>query len=178
MLYFGQNVGEPGDGDMGFGSESRTSIFDYCGVPAHQRWMNNGKFDEGQLSPAEKELNHFYKTLLSFSAHSEALLGEYREIHFFNRENTDEYSDKVFSFVRWKGDERLIIVSNFEEKEHTFQLKIDDETLEKLGLEDGIYQLIDQLSGKDDLQLIVKKGQGSIDLDLPGLESYILKVKK
>ncbi|MCK3685937.1 alpha-amylase family protein [Maribellus sp. YY47] len=178
LLYFGQNVGEPGDGDMGFGSESRTSIFDYCGVPAHQRWMNNGKFDGGQLSPAEKELDHFYKTLLSFSAHSEALMGAYREIHSFNRQNTEGYSDKVFSFVRWKGDERLIIVSNFEEKEHAFQLRIDEETLEQLELEDGTFSLVDQLSGREDLQLIVKEGEGSIYLDLPALESYILKVKE
>ncbi|MCE4566767.1 alpha-amylase family protein [Maribellus sp. CM-23] len=178
MLYFGQNVGERGDGDMGFGDESRTSIFDYCGVPAHQRWMNNGKFDGGQLSPAEKDLNDCYKTLLSFSAHSEALLGAYKEIHSYNRENTEGYTDKLFSFVRWKGDEQLIIVSNFEEAEHAFQLRMDGETVATWSLEDGTYRLVDQLSGKEDLRLVVKKGQGYIDLVLPGLESYILKVKK
>ena len=178
MLYFGQNVGERGDGDMGFGDESRTSIFDYCGVPAHQRWMNNGKFDGGQLSPSEKDLNDFYKTLLSFSAHSEALLGAYKEIHSYNRENTVGYTDKLFSFVRWKGDERLIVVSNFEEAEHAFQLKMDAETVTSWRLKDGTYPLVDQLSRKDDLRLVVKKGQGYIDLVLPGLESHILKVKK
>lgn len=178
MLYFGQNVGEPGDGDMGFGDESRTSIFDYCGVPAHQRWMNNGKFDGGQLSPAEKDLCDFYRTLLCFSAHSEALLGAYREIHSYNRENTEGYTDKLFSFVRWKGDEQLIVVSNFEEEEHAFQLRMDEETVAAWRLEDGTYRLVDQLNGKEDLRLVVKKGLGYIDLVLPGLESYILKVKK
>ncbi len=178
MLYFGQNVGERGDGDMGFGDESRTSIFDYCGVPAHQRWMNNGKFDGGQLSPSEKDLNDFYKTLLSFSAHSEALLGAYKEIHSYNRENTEGYTDKLFSFVRWKGDEQLIVVSNFDEDQHVFQLKMDAETVAAWSLENGTYLLVDQLSGKEDLRLVVKNGQGYIDLVLPGLESHILKVKK
>ncbi len=178
MLYFGQNVGERGDGDMGFGDESRTSIFDYCGVPAHQRWMNNGKFDGGQLSPSEKDLNDFYKTLLSFSAHSEALLGAYKEIHSYNRENTEGYTDKLFSFVRWKGEEQLIVVSNFDEDQHVFQLKMDAETVTSWRLKDGTYPLVDQLSRKDDLRLVVKKGQGYIDLVLPGLESHILKVKK
>jgi hypothetical protein len=28
--------------------------FDYVGVPSHQRWMNNGKFDGGQLTGVEK----------------------------------------------------------------------------------------------------------------------------
>ena len=47
MLYFGQDVGEAGAGDAGFGKASRTTIFDYWGVPAHQRWMNDGAFDGG-----------------------------------------------------------------------------------------------------------------------------------
>ncbi|RUM68325.1 MAG: alpha-amylase, partial [Sulfurovum sp.] len=50
MIYFGQEVGEPGSEDTGFGKPSRTSIFDYIGVPHHQRWMNHKKFDGGQLS--------------------------------------------------------------------------------------------------------------------------------
>ena len=40
MIYFGQEVGEPGAEHAGFGSPSRTSIFDYIGVPHHQRWLN------------------------------------------------------------------------------------------------------------------------------------------
>jgi hypothetical protein len=31
-------------------------FFDYVGVPNHQRWMNNGKFDGGLLTDKEKEL--------------------------------------------------------------------------------------------------------------------------
>jgi hypothetical protein len=36
MIYFGQENGEPGNEDAGFGKRSRTSIFDYIGVPTHQ----------------------------------------------------------------------------------------------------------------------------------------------
>ena len=50
MVYFGQEVGEAGNENAGFGTHSRTSIFDYIGVPNHQRWMNGGKFDGGQLT--------------------------------------------------------------------------------------------------------------------------------
>lgn len=56
MIYFGQEVGEPAAEDPGFGKPTRTSIFDYIGVPAHQRWMNGGKFDGGALSESEKSL--------------------------------------------------------------------------------------------------------------------------
>ena len=44
MLYFGQEVGERAAEWAGFGSPSRTSIFDYIGVPAHQRWVNGKRF--------------------------------------------------------------------------------------------------------------------------------------
>src|SRR5690606_2640868 len=50
MVYFGQEVGEDGSEDAGFGKPTRTSIFDYIGVPAHQRWMNNGAFDGDRRS--------------------------------------------------------------------------------------------------------------------------------
>lgn len=175
MIYFGQNVGEPGDGNPGFGSESRTTIFDYWGVPAHQRWMNNGKFDGGQLTESEKELNEFYRTLLTFSTKSEALMGNYREIHSFNRNNTDGYTGKLFSFVRWSDDERLIIVSNFEEKEHQIELKLDAETIEQLKLKRGTYKINDVLSGKN-FDLVVKEDTALVNLDLKGLQSFILEL--
>jgi glycosidase len=177
MLYFGQNVGEPGDGDMGFGDETRTSIFDYCGVPAHQRWMNNGKFDGGQSTSTEKELNNFYKTLLSFSVKSAALMGEYKEIHSYNRMKTEDYTDKIFSFVRWSENEKLIIVSNFDESHHKFQLKLNEEVLQTWKLADGSYKLTNQLTGKSDFELVVKNRTAFINLEIQGLESYILKLE-
>lgn len=176
MFYFGQNVGEPGDGNPGFGSESRTTIFDYWGVPAHQRWMNNGKFDGGQLSSAEKELNNFYKTLLTFSAKSKALTGSYHEIHSFNRKNTENYPDKVFSFVRWKDDDRLIIVSNFAVEKQSFNLKLDPEVIKQWQLENGMYKLKSQLVQDHDFELIVQDGSAGIKMNLDGLESVILKM--
>jgi len=175
MIYFGQHVGEPGDGNMGFGSETRTSIFDYCGVPAHQRWMNNGKFDGAQLTEREKELNNFYKTLLNFTTQSSALTGEFAEIHTYNRENTTGYTDKLFSFVRWSNDEKLLIISNFEENPHDFQLKIDAETIKKLNLKNGLYKLTDQLSGKGGMDLVVNE-TGLVEIKLAALESLILEI--
>jgi hypothetical protein len=39
-------------------------FFDYVGVPSHQRWMNNGKFDGGQLTNSEKALRDFIRGCL------------------------------------------------------------------------------------------------------------------
>ncbi|MEO0902055.1 MAG: alpha-amylase family protein, partial [Bacteroidota bacterium] len=113
MIYFGQEVGEPGAEEAGFGSPTRTSIFDYIGVPHHQRWMNNKKFDGGLLSENEQQLRDFYKRLLNFTISSEALMGEYEEIHFFNKEKTENYDHRVLSYARWSPNQKLIMVSNF-----------------------------------------------------------------
>jgi len=177
MIYFGQNVGEPGDGNPGFGSESRTTIFDYWGVPAHQRWMNDGKFDGGKLTPAEKELNDWYRTLLTFSAQSKALMGDYHEIHSFNRKNTSGYTDKLYSFVRWRDDDRLIIVSNFGEKQQAFRLQLDPEMIRMWNLAEGRYSLSDQLGSEKAFEMSVIGDKAVIDFSLAGLESVILKME-
>ncbi len=177
MLYFGQEVGEPGAEDAGFGSNSRTSIFDYIGVPHHQRWMNNGAFDGGQLSDDEKALRDFYKRLLTFSTKSTALMGEYEEIHSFNRANTEGYGDKVFSFVRWSGDEKLIITSSFKPADaEAFSLKVPAEIIKKWGLKDGSYQLTDVLYGSNNT-LKINNGVGSIKMSLQPLESFIYQLQ-
>jgi len=176
LVYFGQHVGEPGDGNPGFGNETRTTIFDYWGVPAHQRWMNNGAFDGGQLTKAEKELNNFYKSLLSFSSQSEALTGHYKEIHQLNRQKPEGYSDKLFSFVRWKGKNRLIVVSNFDEtSSYEFTLKLDQTVLNEWKLENGNYTLTDQIGKKGNFTLKVENDQAGVQVELKPLESVILK---
>ncbi len=177
MIYFGQEVGEPGAEDAGFGSNSRTSIFDYIGVPHHQRWVNNGAFNGGQLSSEEKALRDYYKRLLNFSIKSSALMGEYEEIHSYNRNNTADYGDKIFSFVRWSNDERLIIVSNFlADQSQSFELLITSALIKKWNLKDGEYPISDALFGSSN-KMKVEDGIGHIQIKLDPLESFIYQVK-
>ena len=177
MLYFAQEVGEPGDGDAGFGDPTRTTIFDYWGVPSHQRWMNDGAFDGGQLTDAEKNLRDFYRRLMSFSSTSTALTGEYAEIHSFNRaESNNAYNDKVFSFVRWKDDERLIVLSNFDpDKSYELEVHVPAEIIASWNLGDGRYMLDEQLYRRNHAQLIVDGGAGMFRITLAPLGSAVLK---
>lgn len=177
MIYFGQEVGEPGDSNAGFGSETRTSIFDYWGVPNHQRWMNNGAFDGGQLLESEKELRQFYKSLLNFTISNNALKGNYKEIHSLNRANTQNYNDKLFSFVRWKGTDRVIILSNFDGNNYyELDLKIDSSVVKEWELKNGSYPLKDILSNETNLTLEVLEGHAHIKIDIKPLESFILSL--
>ncbi|PQJ72577.1 alpha-amylase family protein [Polaribacter butkevichii] len=179
MVYFGQEFGEPGAENAGFGTPSRTSIFDYIGVPTLQRWVNNKKFDGGQSTDAEKSLRDFYKRLLNFTITSDALMGEYQDIHHFNRQHTEWYNERVMSFVRWSGDEKLIIVSNFNAHDtYGFELGLPKEVIEKWNLKDGEYQLEDQLYKKYASTLKVENGEARVRVDVKPLESFILKIKK
>lgn len=179
MIYFGQEVGEPGAEDAGFGDPTRTSIFDYIGVPHHQRWVNNKKFDGGQLRPEEKDLRDFYKRLLNFTIKSDALMGEYQEIHFYNKDNTENYDHRVLSYVRWSSEEKLIVVSNFDAaKKYAFDLKLPEDVISKWNLEDGEYNLVDELYGEAEPNLKVENGKGQFNVELQPLQSYIFSLKK
>ncbi len=177
MLYFAQDVGEPGDGDAGFGDPTRTTIFDYWGVPTHQRFMNGGRFDGGASTEAEKKLRDFYVRLLSFSASNVAMTGEYAEIHSANREYSDSYDEAVFSFVRWQDEERLIVVSNFSADDaKTLSMTVPSDILEAWSLQDGSVALTEQLYGENNSELVVADGAGRFELTLEPLGSAVLRV--
>jgi len=179
MIYFGQEVGENGSENAGFGSASRTSIFDYIAVPAHQRWMNHKKFDGGQLTDDEKGLRDFYKRLLNLTISSSALMGEYKEIHYFNKENTPSYDHRIFSFVRWSDSERLIVVSNFStEKEYALDLKVPNEIVSEWALNQDSYQVVDELGKEFKGDLSITNGVGRVSIVLKPLESLILKLEQ
>ena len=176
MIYFGQEVGEAGTVDGGFGKPTRTSIFDYVGVPNHQRWMNNKQFDGRQLSKGEKDLRDFYQRLLNFTIKSSALMGQFQEIQTINRNETIGYGENVYSFVRWSASEKLIVVSNLSPNdESTFSLQIPSDIIKTWKLKDGSYIVKDQLYGKS-ATLKVTQGVGSIKMSVQPSESLVLKL--
>ena len=178
MLYFGQEFGEDGSENAGFGKPSRTSIFDYVGVPSLQRWVNNKQFDGGKSLEKELTLRDFYKRLLNFTISSPALMGGYLDIHNFNRQHTDNYTQKVLSFVRYNGQEKLIIISNFSvDNTYDFELQLPENVIKSLNLNEGVYQLEDQLYDTYTTSLHVLKNKATVQIHLKPLESLVLKIK-
>ena len=174
MLYFGQEVGEKAAEVAGFGSPSRTSIFDYIGVPAHQRWVNNKHFDGGQLSEAERSLRNFYQRLLNLKVN-----GAYIDLHQYNRQHTEYYNDRVYSFARGNEDEQWVIVSNFSEHDYFgFDLQLPDYLLGSWFLNDGTYTLTDALYNEKHTTLQIVNGKGRLRVDIAPLESLIFKISK
>jgi glycosidase len=177
MVYFGQEVGEPGNENGGFGTRSRTSIFDYVGVPNHQRWMNGGKFDGGQLSQKEKDLRDFYKKLLNFSINSSALMGKFQEIQTVNRQTNQGYDTGIYAYVRWSDYQKLIIVTNFSTlTTSNFELKIPSDIIQKWNLKEGTHTITDQLYYKSSVQLRVENGEGKVQITIAPSESFIYQL--
>jgi glycosidase len=111
MLYFGQEVGEPGKGVEGFGGDdNRTTIFDYWGVPNHQQWMNGGLFDGQKLAADQKQLRAYYQQLLKVTTSSDAVLhGDIYEVPASGNMN-----NHMYAFIRYSGKQRLLVVANFD----------------------------------------------------------------
>ncbi len=167
MIYFGQEVGEPGAGAEGFGGkDGRTSIFDYWGVPEHQKWMNGGAFDGGLLSEEQKKLRQFYSSLLNISQNNPAIVkGSYKTI---------SQSNDLHAFLRVSGDERLLIVSNFEKKASQLKLTLTSEDAALLSLKsDKTYSAKDILWNEVEVQISTL----SVTIELPAYSSYIFKIQ-
>ncbi len=181
MLYFGQEVGEAGALDSGFGDPSRTTIFDYAGVPAHQRYMNGGKFDGGQSTADEKALREFYRAVLNLS-HEEAIAqGDYQELHTHNIATQAEgYSNKLFAFTRATKDQRWIIISNFSgEKTGPVSLSLPAGVIQAWGLTPSTYKLSSRLSEASKFSVLTVSDAGaSVELNLTAYDSLVLEIKR
>ncbi|NNF81388.1 MAG: alpha-amylase, partial [Flavobacteriaceae bacterium] len=178
LIYFAQELGEPGAEDAGFGKPTRTSIFDYIGVPHLQRWVNDKKFDGGRSSDEELELRDFYGRLLNYTIESSAMAGSYQDLHAYNRQQTEGYYDKVLSYARWHDDEKLIILANFDpEVTQEFDLRLPADLIKTWNLNSEAYELTDQLYNTFKTQLRVEGDLAKVAIKLNPLESFILKIK-
>ncbi len=147
MVYFGQEVGEPGAGASGFGQDDgRTTIFDYWGVPEHQKWMNGGQFDGGALSDSQKNLRNFYSRLLNAVADNEALRwGNFWELMLAN-ERESWFNQKLYIFLRHTDKQRILVIANFNRSEWGLNVRFPADLLNYFNLT-GRMEFTDLLSG-------------------------------
>jgi glycosidase len=176
MIYFGQEVGEPGLGAEGFqGDDGRTTIFDYWGMPEHQKWMNGGKFNGDSLSGEQKQLRQFYIDLLNLAANRPALKsGGYADITLHNIQ-AGNFNDKVLAYVRYEGDERLLILASFNDTAQPIKVQIPKDVAQQMGLDSA-----DGYIARDLLWREVEVGvndQLIFELNLKPYSSYVFKIK-
>ena len=176
MIYFGQEVGEPGAGEEGFqGDDGRTTIFDYWGVPEHQKWMNSGAFDGAQLSDEQKQLRRTYSELLTFAGSSDAVArGEYLDIteHNVSRGN---FPEDVHAFLRYSEKEKLLIINSFNEQNRQIKVQIPPEAVEQLDLDAAQLYIARDMLWRE-IEVGFDKNL-SFSLNLRPYSSFIFKIK-
>jgi hypothetical protein len=176
MIYFGQEVGEPGAGAEGFGGDDgRTTLFDYWGVPEHQKWVNGGAFDGGKLAEEQKQLRQFYGDILTFANTNKAIAnGDYYDLTDHNLK-AGNLTNRIHAFVRNFEDEKLIILSSFSDSTTHIKLELPKEVAEKLEL-----TAADVYMGRDILRSGTEVGFSkdfTFEVDVPAFSSYIFKIK-
>jgi hypothetical protein len=175
MIYFGQEVGEPGAGTEGFeGDNGRTSLFDYWGVPAIQKWMNEGKFDGGTLTDEQKQLRQFYADILNLASGNPAIAsGEYFDITKLNIDKGN-CSPLIHAFARVSGEEKLLIVSNFNSKPEKVKLQLPEGVTKAMRLEVGVKYI-----GRDLLRSGTDIGFDNFytEIDMAPYSAFIFKIK-
>ncbi|WP_300728385.1 alpha-amylase family glycosyl hydrolase [uncultured Bacteroides sp.] len=117
MIYFGQELGEPGMDSEGFsGRDGRTTIFDYWSVDTIRRWNNHKRFNTHLLTPKEKELREYYKTVLNLCNSDEALSeGQFFDLMYVNQGGWQMNEHRQYAFLRKSDKEVVLVVVNFED---------------------------------------------------------------
>ncbi len=135
MIYFGQELGESASEPEGFNrAEDRTTMFDFWGVKSHQAWMNNGKFDGKLLTEEQKNIRKFYGDLIKFVNTSDAVqTGNFFDLQYIQNGNYDRR--KVYSYLRYSGKQKLLIVCNFDHfQTKKFDLVVPEGAWSSMGL--------------------------------------------
>jgi hypothetical protein len=115
MLLNGQEVGEPGEGATGFkGDNGRTTIFDYWRMPTFARWVNEHRYDGGQLEPSERALRRFYGALLQLCQHPSIQGSGYSALRAVSTEGAAGGS-ALYAFARFApaSGRLVVVVANF-----------------------------------------------------------------
>lgn len=184
MLYFGQEVGEAAEGASGFsGDDGRTTIFDYWGVPEHQKWLNDMAFDGGQLSEAQKALRSYHVKVMNLAHEPAIASGYFYDLQPHNAYFTQGYNQKVYSFLRFNGKQNILVVSNFDaQQSQAFNLKIPSTAVDAMGLSlDKNYALRSMLEANVLIELktsevIISEDDYGIPLSLAPLQSFVFEI--
>ncbi|MCK8125683.1 alpha-amylase [Pseudoalteromonas sp. S1610] len=167
LLYFGQDVGEDGSENAGFGSPTRTSIFDYIGVPAHQAWMNNGKFDGVNLTPEQAQLRQYYIAIMELNGLPAVVAGDMAPLMVTG-------SNRVVGFVRTLGQQSLWVLSNFSQQSQTVTITLTPNQATMLKPNSTLYDLLESHSS---ILVSDEKQNTTFTLTLDALSSAVLTNK-
>lgn len=178
MIYFGQELGEPGMDSEGFsGRDGRTTIFDYWSVDSIRRWSNHGRYNLHLLNDKEKELRHFYQTVLTLCNKEKAISkGEFFDLMYVNSDGWMMNPHRQYVFMRKCDDELLLIITNFDSIPVNISVNIPQHAFDFWGMRQYLeIKSRDLLTGKS--EKIAFCADKPVVTDVPAYGGKILKIK-
>jgi len=178
MIYAGQELGETGMDAEGFsGIDGRSSIFDYWGLKSLQAWANNGKFDGEMLSEEQKDLQNFYRQLLTLARDNKAITeGLMYDLEYAQGEGFNKHEQ--YAYLRKAGKEVLLMVLNFDDRQVNAKVRIPKEAFTYLKQSEWKQaSAVDLLSG-DKYSNLSFDSEQAIELTLPAWKGVILQMKE
>lgn len=173
LIYFGQEVGEAGAGAEGFGGDDgRTSIFDYWGVPSHQAWMNNHKYDGALLNDEQRSTRNFYNKLLFLCQESSAIQSGY--FYDLQEANAEKYSNNlVYSYLRYDANEAFLISVNFSTNAYQGNIFIPENVIKQISLPQENKELNDALTKEE----VVYNPNEGVKLNIQPKQAAIVRLR-
>lgn len=148
MIYYGQELGESATENEGFaGFNNRSTIFDYWSYDPMRRWYDGGKCHDARLTSKEKWLRRLYGKVLNMINERPALReGAFFDLMYANlgREGFDPHH--CFCFLRYHGEEVLLICVNFGDQDVATTLAIPDLAFDMASIREGILTTTDLLN--------------------------------
>lgn len=175
MIYMGQEIGEPALDAEGYsGKDGRTTIFDFWSLDTLKRWLNNGNCGLRRLTKKERELRTAYASVLNLINTSSAIReGKFYDLMYVNYDNPNFNSHRQYAYLRSDGNETLLIVVNFDNKEYSTDIHIPQHAFDFLSIAQGLYNTIDLLSGeKREIMLTSEK---PVTLKMQGNGALIIR---
>lgn len=137
MIYFGQEIGEPGMDDEGFsGIDGRTTIFDYWSVETLRRRSNGGRYNGALLNEQEKVLESLYARILHLSLSEPAIArGTFFDLMYVNCNGWQMNEHKQYAFLRKQDNDLIFIVVNFSDLQSLVHVNLPQHAFDYLGIE-------------------------------------------
>lgn len=178
MIYYGQELGEQARDNEGFaGENNRSTIFDYWSISTLRRWYHDGKCDTELLTAHERWLRNVYKTVLTLCNKRDALReGDFFDLMYANLRQPGFDPHRHFAFLRYRGEDVLLIVVNFSSESAHISISIPDLAFEMAGIDEGEVVAQDLLWGNRH-KINLKKGE-STTVRLSATDAVVLPIGK
>ena len=168
MIYFGQELGEPGMDDEGYsGIDGRTTIFDYWSIDTLRRWKNGGKYDEEKLTPQEIKLRNTYAKLLNLCNKETAIKkGKFFDLMYVNNNNPKFNPSRQYAYLRYDNENKILICVNFDDKTVEIGVNIPAHAFDCARLEPKEKCLMTDLMTKEKIETTLQPDQ-NVNFEIP-----------